>query len=255
MSGKILNLTEKLSEQEKKTRNLEATLSEALKNLEAKTKELNDIQLRLAEERSCLRLETSHQLSEEREKLAKLQLEWQRKLDFERSQLEAQHQKTLNDMNEQINLLTFNNKNLYEGKCQLETSVKEKSYKIEALDKQIMQLTQELSLLRKQNSQLDQDYHEKDKTLISLKTRMAVLEQEVKDKGKLLDKQQELLKAANEQKSFLEEALSERENHLHRKQATVQNLSADLVKSNEIIAKLQTDLAASKAKVNSGEKF
>lgn len=124
MSAKIANLSERLAEQEKKTRNAEGTLTEALKNLEAKTKELNDIQLKLAEEKSSLRIETSHQISEEREKLTRLQLEWQRRLDGEKSQLEASHQKILNEMNEQINLLTFNNKNLYEGKCQLETSVK-----------------------------------------------------------------------------------------------------------------------------------
>lgn len=126
---------------------------------------------------------------------------------------------------------------------------REKNYQMEALDKRIMQASQELSMLRKQNAQLDQDYHEKEKLVISLKTKTAVLEQEVKDKGKLLEKQQELLRVANEQKQYFEEAVNDRDNHLQKKQAKVQTLSADLMKSNEIITKLQTDLAANKAKV------
>lgn len=126
---------------------------------------------------------------------------------------------------------------------------REKNFHIESLDKQITQYTQELTLLRKQNSQLDQDYHEKEKALMSLKTKFVVAEQEIKEKNKLLEKQQELWKVANEQKTFLEESLNERDSQLQRKQIAIQNMSADLMKSNEIITKLQTDLAANKAKV------
>lgn len=96
---------------------------------------------------------------------------------------------------------------------------------------------------------MDQEYHEKDKAVVTLKTKLAVAEQELKDKEKYIEKQQELLKVASEQKSFLEEALSEKENHLLRKQAAVQTLSSDLMKSNEIISKLQSDLASNKVKV------
>lgn len=124
MSSKIACLTEKLTETERKCTKLECKLSDALQSLEERGKALNEVQLKVAEERSALQLETSHQISEEREKLNKLQLEWQNKLDFEKSQIEAQYQKAINDLNEQISLLTFNNKNLYEAKCQFELSVK-----------------------------------------------------------------------------------------------------------------------------------
>ncbi|EEB16944.1 Spindle assembly abnormal protein, putative [Pediculus humanus corporis] len=212
-------------------------------------KNLCHLSLKVAEETNYLKLETSHQISEEREKITKLQSEWQQKLELEKSQLINQHQKQINDLNEQINSLTFNNKNLYESRCQLETSVKEKSFQIEALEKQNMHLNQEITLLKRQTSQLDQDYHEKDKMVISLKTKLAVAEQELKDKSKYLEKQQELLKSANEQKAFLEEALNEKEVQLQRKQSAVQTLSADLMKYNDLIAKLQSDLAANKAKM------
>lgn len=40
----------------------------------------------------------------------------------------------------------------------------------------------ELQVTRRQNSNLDSDRHERDKTLNHLRTRVAVLEQELKDK-------------------------------------------------------------------------
>ena len=43
-------------------------------------------------------------------------------------------------------------------------------------------MTKELQTIRRQNSNLDSDRHEKDKTLNHLRTRVAVLEQELKDK-------------------------------------------------------------------------
>ena len=43
-------------------------------------------------------------------------------------------------------------------------------------------MNKELQTVRRQNSNLDSDRHEKDKTLNHLRTRVAVLEQELKDK-------------------------------------------------------------------------
>lgn len=124
MSLKISNLTEKLTQEVRMHKTTEMNLNEALKALDIKTKELAELQLKLSEEKNNLKLETSHQISEEREKLTKLQMEWQQRLEMEKSQLIMQYQKQVNDLNEQINLLTFNNKNLYESRCQLDTSLK-----------------------------------------------------------------------------------------------------------------------------------
>ena len=43
-------------------------------------------------------------------------------------------------------------------------------------------MNKEVQTLRRQNSNLDSDRHERDKTLNHLRTRVAVLEQELKDK-------------------------------------------------------------------------
>ena len=49
-------------------------------------------------------------------------------------------------------------------------------------------MNREIQTLRRQNTTLDSDRHERDKTLNHLRTRVAVLEQELKDKEQVSDK-------------------------------------------------------------------
>ena len=58
----------------------------------------------------------------------------------------------------------------------------------------------ELSNLRKNNAVLDGDYHEQDKVIVQLKTKLAVLEQEIKDKDSLLNKTADMLQSEQGQK-------------------------------------------------------
>lgn len=103
--------------------------------------------------------------------------------------------------------------------------------------------------MKKQNSKLDGDYHDKDKTVNSLKTKVAVFEQELKDKTILINKHTEMLKNAKEQKQRLEELLNEKDSQLQRKQNSLTRLSDELVKANEILAKIQNELASTKNKL------
>lgn len=124
MSIKINTLNDKLQEEIKKKKKCEASLNNTLRALDVKAKELTELQIKIAEEKNNLKFETSQQISEEREKSSKLQLEWQQRLEIEKSELTTKFQKQITDLNEQINLLSFNNKNLYESKCHFETCVK-----------------------------------------------------------------------------------------------------------------------------------
>ena len=59
---------------------------------------------------------------------------------------------------------------------------------------------QELQSLRKDNAGLDSNYHEQDKLIAQLKTRLAVLEQEVKDKEEVKRKTADLYSSEQEHK-------------------------------------------------------
>lgn len=57
--------------------------------------------------------------------------------------------------------------------------------------------------LRRENTTLDAECHEKEKLINQLQTRVAVLEQEIKDKDQLVIRTKEVLDATQEQKVLL----------------------------------------------------
>lgn len=66
--------------------------------------------------------------------------------------------------------------------------------------KLVLWFRQELQSLRKDNAGLDSNCHEQDKVVTHLRTRVAVLEQEVQDKEEVKRKTNELYAAEQEQK-------------------------------------------------------
>lgn len=75
--------------------------------------EWNEFQLRIVEETSAVRLELSHQLASEKEKK-----------EQERIEVEAQRQRVINGLQNDVALLTHRNNILSEAKQDLETNVK-----------------------------------------------------------------------------------------------------------------------------------
>lgn len=61
-------------------------------------------------------------------------------------------------------------------------------------------MKQEVLSLRRENTTLDAECHEKEKQVNQLQMRVAVLEQEIKDKDQLIARTKEVLEATQEQK-------------------------------------------------------
>lgn len=101
---------------------------------------------------------------------------------------------------------------------------------------------QEVLSLRRENSTLDAECHEKEKRINQLQTKVAVLEQEIKDKDQLVLRTKEAFDTIQEQKVVLEENGEKNQVQLGKLEATIKSLSAELLKANEIIKKLQGDL-------------
>ena len=72
--------------------------------------------------------------------------------------------------------------------------------KLSITEEELHRAKAELSNLRKNNAVLDGGYHEQDKVIVQLKTKLAVLEQEVKDKDSLLNKTTDMLQSEQGQK-------------------------------------------------------
>lgn len=63
-------------------------------------------------------------------------------------------------------------------------------------------MKQQVTSLRRENSTLDTECHEKERLVNQLQTRVAVLEQEIKDKDQLILRTKEVLEATQQQKVF-----------------------------------------------------
>jgi spindle assembly abnormal protein 6 len=243
MLKKIKRLKDQTSKDTKAIQQLEAQLQSQTQLLESKQQELLRIQKEWNEEKIMFKTESSKELTEETEKLKKSQMEWKIQMQRDFSDMEEKYKTTLKEKEADISRLLIENKVLLEKYTHSETILKEQSKRIENTENDLTSVKWELSTVRKQTSKLDSDYHEKEKALNSLKTKFAVCEQELKDKCVLLNKQQELLTVATEQKNRVEEVLLEKDKNLQRKQLSLQNVSDELVKANEIITKLQKELS------------
>ena len=85
-------------------------------------------------------------------------------------------------------------------KYKSEGTIREMKSNISVTEDELIRAKAELSSLRKNNADLDGDCHEQDKLINQLKTRLAVLEQEVKDKDTLLNKTSAMLETEQQQK-------------------------------------------------------
>ncbi|KAM4012399.1 spindle assembly abnormal protein 6 homolog, partial [Anomaloglossus baeobatrachus] len=114
---------------------------------------------------------------------------------------------------------------------------------------ELQRAQQKVTSLGRENSALDAECHDKEKEMNRLQTRLAVLEQELKDKDQLVLRSNEILAATQEQKAALEFGAEKKQVQIGKLEATIKSLSAELLKANDIIKKLQGDLKTLIAKL------
>ena len=249
MALKIKQLKESILQQNRGGVALETRLNDLSSKLETKTKELEHVEQKYMTEKNQMQLSSSEQISLEKDRFAKACLEWQCQSEKERVEVERRHTETVKQLHTDLAELRTQNLTYKDKVSLLEATNVEQIKQLQNLEKELNIAQRDLSSLKKQNSKLDTDYHEKDKSVNSLRTKVAVLEQELKDKGILITKHTEMLKTVKEQKQQLEDLLAEKEGQLQRKQNSLRNLSDELVKANEILTKLQNELASTKSKL------
>ncbi|CAK9826551.1 Spindle assembly abnormal protein 6 homolog [Anthophora retusa] len=249
MAMKIKQLKENILQQNRNTLALETRLNDLVNKVETKTNELEQLEQKYATEKSQMQISSSEQISFEKDRFAKARLEWQCQSEKEKLEMERRHTEIVKELHTELAELRTQNLTYKDKLSLLEATNAEQIKQLQNLEKELNVTQRDLNLLKKQNSKLDTDYHEKDKMVNSLKTKVAVFEQELKDKAVLINKHTEMLKTVKEQKQHLEDLLTEKEGQLQRKQNSLRNLSDELVKANEILTKLQNELASTKSKL------
>ncbi|XP_020288646.1 spindle assembly abnormal protein 6 homolog [Pseudomyrmex gracilis] len=249
MAMKIKQLKENLMQQNRDAINLETRVNDLTSKLETKMKELDQLEQKYLAEKSQIQINSSQQISLEKDRFAQARLEWQRQNEKEKMEVEQRHAEIVKQLHTELAELRTQNMTYRDKQSFLEATNAEQVKEIQNLEKELNIAQRDLTLVKKQNSKLDVDYHDKDKTVNSLRTKVAVLEQELKDKTVIINKHMEMLKTGKEQKQHLEELLTEKDNQLQRKQNSLRSLSDELVKANEILTKLQNELASTKSKL------
>ncbi|KAJ7408772.1 Spindle assembly abnormal protein 6 like protein [Willisornis vidua] len=232
-----------LEEQLRKTEeDLTRQLSYTQQSLSEKSRELDKLKNEWTSYTTALTNKHSQELTNEKERALQAQTQYQQQHEQQKKELENLHQKSVQQLQNRLSELEVINKDLTERRYKGDSTVRELKAKLSGAEDECQRAKQEVLSLRRENTTLDAECHEKEKLINQLQTRVAVLEQEIKDKDQLVTRTKEVLDATQEQKVILEENTEEKQRHIEKLETTIKSLSAELLKANEIIKKLQGDL-------------
>ncbi|GAB5575293.1 spindle assembly abnormal protein 6 homolog isoform X1 [Prionailurus iriomotensis] len=212
------------------------------KTLSEKVQELDKLQNEWASHTAALSNKHSQELTNEKEKALQAQVQCQQQHEQQKKDLEILHQRNIQQLQNKLSELEAANKDLMERKYKGDSTIRELKTKLSGVEEELQRAKQEVLSLRRENSTLDAECHEKEKHINQLQTKVAVLEQEIKDKDQLVLRTKEAFDTIQEQKVALEENGEKNQVQLGKLEATIKSLSAELLKANEIIKKLQGDL-------------
>ncbi|XP_070765516.1 spindle assembly abnormal protein 6 homolog [Enoplosus armatus] len=221
---------------------LSKQLSYAQQTLSEKTKELDKLRSEWTSQTSCLSSRHSLELHSEREKAVEVQNRLQQQTEQLRQELESTHKKSSQQLQSRLTELEASSRELTERKYKNESVIRDLKIKLVGAEEECQRSKQQVLSLRRENSTLDTEVHEKERLVSQLQMRVAVLEQEIKDKDQLMRRTKEVLEATQQQKKSMEENAESKEVQIRKLEATVKSLSEELIKANGIIKKLQGEV-------------
>ncbi|XP_049911481.1 spindle assembly abnormal protein 6 homolog [Epinephelus moara] len=232
LEGKLKKTEDDLSRQ----------LSYAQQTLSEKTKELDKLRSEWTSQSSSLSSRHSQELQSEREKAVELQGRLQQQTEQLRHELESAHKKSSQQLQSRLTELEASSRELTERKYKNESVIRDLKIKLVGAEEECQRLKQQVLSLRRENSTLDTEVHDKERLVSQLQMRVAVVEQESKDKDQLMRRTKEVLEATQQQKESIEENAESKELQIRKLEATVKSLSEELIKANGIIKKLQGEV-------------
>ncbi|KAF3691377.1 Spindle assembly abnormal protein 6 -like protein [Channa argus] len=224
-------------------------LNYAQQTLSEKTKELDKLRSEWTSQSSSLSSRHSQELQSEREKALELQNRLQQQTEQLRQELEGAHKQSSQQLQSRLTELEASCRELTERKYKNESVIRDLRIKLVGAEEECQRSKQQVLSLRRENSTLDTEVHEKERLMSQLQMRVAVLEQEIKDKDQLMRRTKEVLEATQQQKESVEENAESKELQIRKLEATVKSLSEELIKANGIIKKLQGEVRGLVAKI------
>ncbi|XP_032243131.2 spindle assembly abnormal protein 6 homolog [Nematostella vectensis] len=214
-----------------------------------KSEQLSRLQVEFDAKSTELANKHAQEMTAEKERILHQKSKTQQQYEKERRDLEQAHRHTVKQLESRLDKVENQNKEFTGEKYRAEATIRELKGKLSGIEEEYGHMKQELKTLRRDNGTLDSERHERDKTLGHLRTRIAVLEQELRDKEQVISRSNELLESSNDQKKKQEDTLNHRIQEIKKLENTVSTISAEVVKGNEIIHKLQTQLRNFKSEI------
>ncbi|RDD47801.1 Spindle assembly abnormal protein 6-like protein [Trichoplax sp. H2] len=239
-------LKSNLKEMEK---NYRYQLEDAKENLSIRNKELETLKSEWNSRLNYLTSTHNNELATEKEKSAIAMQNNQQRYDTERKEIEASHQRMTRQYESKISDLENHNKELLDSKYQSETMLRELKGKYASLENEHKITFDELDKIRKRVSSSNLDLQDKDKIILQLETKLAILNQDIESKGELLHENKALLTTIAEEKQQLGQLCDKRQQMCSKLENENIALTGDIKKANEIIKNLQGSLKASESKI------
>ncbi|XP_050819576.1 spindle assembly abnormal protein 6 homolog isoform X3 [Gopherus flavomarginatus] len=241
-----------LEQKLKKTEDdLTRQLSYTQQSLSEKSRELDKLRSEWTSHTTMLTNKHTQELTNEKEKALQVQTQYQQQHEQQKKELESLHQKSIQQLQNRLSELEIANKDLTERRYKGDSTIRELKAKLSGIEDECQRAKQEVLSLRRENTTLDAECHEKEKHINQLQTRVAVLEQEIKDKDQLIIRTKEVLDATQEQKVILEENTEKKQVHIGKLEATIKSLSAELLK----VCKLQEQLESTVQKLEESKQL
>ncbi|XP_025109609.1 spindle assembly abnormal protein 6 homolog [Pomacea canaliculata] len=221
---------------------LSQRLRQAQDMLASKSAELESLKSEWNSRIGDLRARHKEEMAAEKEKAIQLQNGLQQRYDHDRREMEQAHARNVKQLESRLSELEKGNKDLTDNKYKCESQIRELKAKLTVTEEEAAHAKQEVTTLRKQNTAMDFKSHDQEKLMNQLQTRIAVLEQEVKDKEQLLLRSNELLQTQQDSRRKCEEDLEKRGKEVNKLEGKVRAMTEELKKGNEIIKKLQAEI-------------
>ena len=187
-------------DQRTKIENLEQNLNDRTNELDKTAKELRKVQDDVNKRIQEILLQEQRKLHDDKEASFEKETKIIRDFEDEKKQLAARYDRSSRELQTKFDVLSINAQDLKEIRLALESKERELNNRLKLLEKENFLQQKEVENLRNDNKTLERTRFEQEKQIVELRAQCSNLEQQVRSKEELNEKNKELLESAHTQK-------------------------------------------------------
>ena len=223
---------EEAAGQQQQITDLQQKLSFTSEQLQEATVQLEQLRRELNTQATSLETRHSRSVETEKEKCRTQVKELQWKYESELNELQAKNLKLTQQLENRVASLDVQNRDLWEVRVGHEASLREARGQLACREEEVGRLRREVAGLRQEKQLVESQGSEADRELGQVRGRLGQVEQELAERV-------ETIRQLHEVKERLGREGEERQKLVDKRETTIKKLSGEILKANEIIAKLQ----------------